>query len=96
MAKIALIGDLTTHEGAPLIDNPPCHVKVGGIEIALDQCHVNTHMILTHPSLKHTDPPNNPVTATGKVTIKGIKVVMHGDAAACGATVIASSKASTS
>ncbi len=92
MAKIALIGDSTT-DGGVLTQNPPCHVKIGGVEIALDQCHVTPH----NPILSiHGQQADNVVTASGKVTIKGIKVVMHGDAAACGATVIATSKASTS
>lgn len=94
MAKIALIGDSTT-DGGTLTQNPPCHAKVGGIEIALDQCHVTPHLTHLPIGTIHPDQGANVVTASGKVTIKGIKVVMHGDAAACGATVIATSKAST-
>jgi len=92
MAKIALIGDSTT-DGGVLTQNPPCHVKIGGVEIALDQCHVTPH----NPTNSiHGQQANNLVTASGKVTIKGIKVVMHGDPATCGATAVATSKASTS
>lgn len=95
MAKIALIGDSTT-DGGVLTDNPPCHVKIGGTAIALDQCHVTSHLPGTPLAQKHTDPPNNKVTASSsKLTIKGTKVVLHGDSADCGATVVAASKAST-
>lgn len=94
MAKIALIGDAVT-DGGTLTQNPACHVTIGGTQIALDQCHVTAHLTNLPLSTKHPDQSANVVTASGKVTIKGIKVVMHGDAAACGATVVATSKAST-
>jgi uncharacterized Zn-binding protein involved in type VI secretion len=94
MAKIALIGDATTDGGA-LTTNPTCHVTVGNVAVALDQCHVTSHLPGTPKAQKHIDPDVNVVTASGKVTIKGTKVVMHGDAAACGATVVATSKLST-
>lgn len=95
MAKIALIGDSTT-DGGVLTQNPPCHVKIGDKEIALDKCHVTSHLPGTPIAQKHTDPDNNLVHATeSKVTIKGTAVIVHGDSADCGATVIASSKAST-
>lgn len=91
MAKIALIGDPTT-DGGTLTSNPECHVTFNGVPVALDLCHVTAHLLTTPLSQKHTDPPNNFVHASGKVKIKGAKVVLHGDPADCGATVIASSK----
>lgn len=88
MTAIALIGQSTA--GGGLLQNNPggIHAKFKGKEIAVDTCRV-----ADHPPYGPAHPPHadnvSVVTGTGKVKIKGYRVVLDGDSTSCGHPVVA-------
>lgn len=95
MPAIALIGVSTA--GGGLLQNNPAgvHVKFGGKEVAVTGCKVAKHSSGTVP---HGEIPDDASTVTGssKVKVKGMAMVLDGDLASCGDTVIAGTSGITS
>lgn len=84
MTTIALLLDSTVLDGI-LQNNPPgIHVKFKDKEIAVTGCHVSAH----GPRLGLHAENAATVTGTGKVKIKGLAVVLNGDVATCGDSVV--------